>query len=297
MRAGSTPSSRKISTWRGSGADGGHRVGHDRRARLHAGARDGAVDLLDVVGHAGGVGGALQERGLDVGALDAAFDVLDEVVGHDVDVAVLEVVGEMVVAVDAGAGDDAHAGLVGDLLHEAHVAPAEHGGRLDDRAHAVALGGVGGEQRGVELELLVVAARPLRGDGLVAEAQVLVHQHQSQLVRVDGSLHGLYARHLLSLPRSFGEASGGSSQRASPVSSIVRRAQRRLNHRNLPHLLSSAAYPQPLGRRAAPARQTAKCLAAICSIVPIVRSVIGPSSRSIVFMSSAESSTPPAGSQ
>ncbi len=57
----------------------------------------------------GGVGRALQERRLDVRALDAAFDVLDEVVGHHVDVAVLEVVGEIVVAVDARARDDPHA--------------------------------------------------------------------------------------------------------------------------------------------------------------------------------------------
>ena len=46
-----------------------HRVGHDRGARLHARARDRAVDLLDVLGHAGGVGGALQEGRPDVGAL------------------------------------------------------------------------------------------------------------------------------------------------------------------------------------------------------------------------------------
>ena len=70
------------------------------------------------------------------------FDVLDEVVGHRVDVAVVEVVGEMVVGVDARARDDLHAGLLGDALHEAHVAPAEHRGRVDDRLHAVLLGGV-----------------------------------------------------------------------------------------------------------------------------------------------------------
>src|SRR5207302_1744757 len=64
---------------------GGHRVGHDRRAGLQAGSRDRAVDLLDVLGDAGGVRGALQEGGADVGPLDPAFDVLDEVVSHHVD--------------------------------------------------------------------------------------------------------------------------------------------------------------------------------------------------------------------
>ena len=51
----------------------------------------------------GGVGGALEERGLDVGALDPPLDVVDEVLGDQVHVAVLEVVGQVVIAVDTGA--------------------------------------------------------------------------------------------------------------------------------------------------------------------------------------------------
>ena len=78
-----------------------------------------AMDLLDVLGHARRVGGALQEGRPDVGPLDAPLDVRDEVLGHRVDVAVGEVVGQVVVAVDAGAGDDPHAGLIGHALHEA----------------------------------------------------------------------------------------------------------------------------------------------------------------------------------
>ena len=148
----------------------------------------------------GGVGRALEEGGADVGALAADFDVLDEVVGHHVDVAVLEVVGQVVVAVDAGAGDDLHSGLVGDPLHEAHVAPAEHGGRVDDRSHAAVLGAADGEQRRVVLELLVVAVGPLCGDGLVAEAHVLVYERQPQLPLVDRTLHRLNLGHPRTLP-------------------------------------------------------------------------------------------------
>ena len=177
------------------GGDGGHRVRHDRRSRLHARARDGAVDLLDVLGDARGVGGALQERRADVRPLDAAFDVLDEVVRHHVHVAVLEVVGEVVVAVDPRAGDDPHARLLGDTAHEVHVAPAEHRRRVDDRLHAAVLGGAHRLERRVELELVVVAAGPLVDDGLVAEADVLVHEHDPERLRVDCSLHGLYLGH------------------------------------------------------------------------------------------------------
>ena len=63
-----------------------------------------AVDLLDVLGHPGLVGGALDERRLDLGALDALFDVVDEQVGDRVRVAGGEVRREVVVGVDAGAG-------------------------------------------------------------------------------------------------------------------------------------------------------------------------------------------------
>ena len=70
-----------------AGVAGRSRVGHDRRARLQARAGDGAVDLLDVLGDAGLVGGAFEERGLDVGALDPLGDVVDEELGDHVGVA------------------------------------------------------------------------------------------------------------------------------------------------------------------------------------------------------------------
>ena len=168
-------------------------MGHDRGAGLKARAGDRPVDLLDVLGHPGGVGGALQEGGPDVRSLDPALHVLDEVVGHRVDVAVREVVGQVVVAVDARAGDDPHAGLIGHALHEAHVPPAEHGGRIDDRLDPPRLGRVDRLERRVELELLVVAIGPLRGHRLVAKADVLVDEHDAQLLGLDRPLHCLYA--------------------------------------------------------------------------------------------------------
>ena len=63
-------------------------MGHDRRAGAQARARTGAVDLLDVLGDARLVGGALEEAGLDVGALDALLDVVHEQLGDRVGVAV-----------------------------------------------------------------------------------------------------------------------------------------------------------------------------------------------------------------
>ena len=88
------------------GVRGGARVGHDRHAGAKARAGDGAVDLLDVLGDAGLVGGALEERGLDVGPLDSLLDVVDEEVGDLVGVAGDERGREVLVRVDAGAGDD-----------------------------------------------------------------------------------------------------------------------------------------------------------------------------------------------
>src|SRR5207302_4682141 len=155
-----------------TGPGRGHRVRHDRRPRLHAGARARAVDLLDVLGHAGGVRRALDECGPDGRSLDPTLDVGHEVLGHRVDVAVCEVLGEVVVAVDPGAGNDANTRLLGHVLHEEHVAPAEHRRRVDDRAHATRArrrDRVGG--RG-ELRSGVVAVGPRVRYGLFAYGDV-----------------------------------------------------------------------------------------------------------------------------
>ena len=57
------------------------------------------------------VGGALEERGLDLGPLDPLLDVGDEQVGDRVGVAADEERRQVVVGVDPGAGDDLEAGL------------------------------------------------------------------------------------------------------------------------------------------------------------------------------------------
>ena len=153
------------------------------------------MDLLDALGHAGRVSRALQEGRLDVAALDPLPEVCDEVLSNHVDVAVLEVVGQVVIAIDAGAGDHADPCLLGHARHEAHVAAAEHSGRVDDRLNAARLRLAHGHERGLQLRVLVVAARPLHGDGLVAETQVLVDQHDAQLGRLDGPLNCLHGGH------------------------------------------------------------------------------------------------------
>ena len=112
----------------------------------------------------GRVGGALQERRLDVGALDAAFDVRRRSGRPS---------RRRRGCRSSGGGSRScrcpvHATictprLVGHALHEAHVAPAEHRRRVDDRLHAAVLGApLTATQRRVELELLVVAPGPLR---------------------------------------------------------------------------------------------------------------------------------------
>ena len=54
---------------------------------------------------------------------------------------------------------------------------------------------------------------------------------------------------------------------------------------------------RPPARKGLAARQSAKCFAAICSIVPLVRIVVAPSSLASAFRSSSDSSMPPLGSQ
>jgi hypothetical protein len=159
------------------------------------------VDLLDVLRDPGRIGSALQEGGPDFGALDAALDVSDEEVRHLIDAAVLEVVREVVVAVDAGAGGDLDTGLLRDLRHEAHVAAGEHRGRVADRLDAAVGRRAHRLERGRELGVLVVCAGPLRRGGLVADAQVLVDQHRAEVPRVDRAPNRLDSRHRLSSRR------------------------------------------------------------------------------------------------
>jgi hypothetical protein len=61
-----------------TGPGSGAAVGHDRGAGLEACPGCRPVDLLDVGGEAGFVGGALDESGLDSGVLDTFLDVMDK---------------------------------------------------------------------------------------------------------------------------------------------------------------------------------------------------------------------------
>ena len=171
------------------------RVGHHRHAGPDRGARRRAVDLLDALVDARLVGGALDERRLDVGSLDALLDVVDEQVRDVVLRAVEQELRQVVVGVDARARDDLQPGLVREPLRRRHVAPEQHRRRLDDRLHPVPLDRLGRLEGQLELAVVLAHVRPLRGDGLVAREEVLVDQRQAELVGVDSAIHGLNSRH------------------------------------------------------------------------------------------------------
>ena len=184
-----------------AGVAGRARVGHDRRPGPNARPRGRAVDLLDVLGDPGLVGGALDEPRLDLGPLDPALDVGDEEVGDLVGVAAGQEARQVVVGVDAGAGDHLEPGLLGDPAHEVDVAAEEHRGRVADRLHPEP------DRRLRRLDRrLVLAARPelalgdaseggrlrpLQVDRLVARDEVLVDQRRPELARVDRARDGL----------------------------------------------------------------------------------------------------------
>jgi hypothetical protein len=67
-----------------AGTAGRLRVGHDRDAGALTRPRRGVMELLDVGHHAGRVAGRLQKCGLDLGPLDALFNVVDEDLGDGV---------------------------------------------------------------------------------------------------------------------------------------------------------------------------------------------------------------------
>ena len=154
-------------------------------------ARSRAVHLLDVRRHARLVRRALDERRLDVGALDAVLDLVDVDLRDLVLAAAHQRLRQVVVGVDARGEDHLQAALVGHALAEARVAVEEHRARLDDRAHAVPLDRVGVADRGLPLGLLVVEVRELEAHRLVGGAEVLVDQREPELVELDGPVDAL----------------------------------------------------------------------------------------------------------
>ena len=194
----------------GGGVAGRAGVGHDRGAGLDAGARGRAMDLLDVLRHPRLVGGALDERRLDLGPLDPTLDVGDEEFGDLVRIAAGEEGGEVVVGVDPGAGDHLEPGLLGDLAHERDVAAEEHRGRVGDRLHAALDRRLRLADRDLELAfrtghrvrwflLRARGRRPLDVDGLVLGAKVLVDQRRAEVVCLDRTGDTLHRRHAASL--------------------------------------------------------------------------------------------------
>ena len=144
----------------------------------------------------------LRNAALIVGPLDPRLDVLDEVRGDHVGVAVLEVVGQEVVGVDAGARHEVDPGGVGHPLHETHVAAAEHRRRIDDRRDPVALGRRDGLGGGGEFGRIVIARRPVLGHRLVAEADVLVDEREAEGGGLDAARDGLDGTHRSGSPHS-----------------------------------------------------------------------------------------------
>src|SRR5205085_8886970 len=68
----------------------------------------------------------------------------------------------------------------------------------DDRLDPTVLGRAHRLERRVEFGLLVIAPGPLVGHRLVAEAHVLVSEHDAERRGVDWSLHCLYLGHRIS---------------------------------------------------------------------------------------------------
>ena len=131
---------------------------------------------------------------------------MDEEFRHRVLVAELEVVGQVVVGVDPGAGNDLEPGLLGHPARELDIATAEHRRRLRDCLHSALDHGPGAVDR--HPELLAggdrlgrlglpdrAGVRPLGQHRLVAEDKVLVDEGLAELLGVDRAGDCLDHRH------------------------------------------------------------------------------------------------------
>ncbi len=156
--------------------------------------------------HAGGealfVGGALEDPRTHAGPRNTIFDIVEEVLVQDVHPArlerrrpVVEIVGQIVVGVEAGGHHDVEIDLLGHLLDELDVAAEAHHGQVDDGADAglvqllEALDGLGhaGDR--------VPSGGPVRGHLGRADEDVFVHQRGAERAGVHRPAHRVHLTH------------------------------------------------------------------------------------------------------
>jgi hypothetical protein len=177
-------------------------VGHDRCSGAEGRPGGRAVDLLDPLVDPGIIGGALDERRLGLGALDALLDVVYEQAGHEILVAIEQELRQQVVGVDPGAGDDLQTRRGGQALQSGDVAAEQHRARIDDRPDSVLFDRLGGFEREPILVIVITHVRPLRRDRLVTGEEMLVDQREAEILGIDPSGHRLYRTHGAPLSRA-----------------------------------------------------------------------------------------------
>jgi hypothetical protein len=161
-------------------------VDHDRRAGLDARGGDRGQDPRDVAGHPVALHGALEERGLDAGVIDALADLADEQLRDRFDPAVGEEVRQLEERVDPGRDDDVQIDAAVQLLQARDVPAEARHRRVDDRADPGLAHRAQLDDPVIEALLLIPVGRPegvpvvLQRLGLQDE-HVLVHQRGAEL--------------------------------------------------------------------------------------------------------------------
>ena len=215
-------------------------------------AGHGPQDALDSGGEPGLVGGALQDAGPHPRTGDAVLDVVEEELVQHVHTrgterrpAVVEVVGELVVGVEAGGDHDVEVDLRGHLLDRLDVAPEADHGEVDDGVDAGRLELVQAFDGSWHLGGAVPPRGPVGGHLGRAHEDVLVHERGAEAGGVDRAAHRVDLPHVLSLgsrprggrpcyrtrhgdPRAPGVPDGaGQPARSGPARSTVMRSRTR----------------------------------------------------------------------
>lgn len=173
-------------------------MGRDRGARLPVGVRHRAQYPLHPGRHAGPVGRALENRGLDAGVRDALGQVADEELAEELGT-VDQLPGppepeehrHVVIGVEAGRDDDVDLDLLRHLQDAGDVAAQAQHGQVDDRADAAGGDVVELLHRVVDAGSLVPPARVVRLHLVVENEDVLVHQRHAEFVGRDRAEDGL----------------------------------------------------------------------------------------------------------